>query len=63
MATRKTTSNAKPRNQQLFINVPVSSETREGLHQLKEAMGADSQAEVIEKLVKMGVALQSALRN
>lgn len=45
----------------IFINVEVSPETRDGLHRLKEGMGVSSQAEVIAKLVKMGIALQDAL--
>lgn len=43
-----------------FINIPVSKETRDGLHLLKEAMGASSQAEVIAKLVKLGTAIHHA---
>jgi len=34
-----------------YINVPVTRETRQGLHELKEAMQVSSQAEVIEKEV------------
>lgn len=45
-----------------FINVPVSRATREGLHALKESMGVASQAEVIEKLVAIGMAIQQASR-
>jgi hypothetical protein len=43
-----------------FINIPVSKETRDGLHLLKEAMGVGSQAEVIAKLVKLGTAIHYA---
>lgn len=46
-----------------FINVPVSNVTRDGLHLLKEAMGVASQAEVIEKLVAIGVAIHHATRS
>jgi lysophospholipid acyltransferase (LPLAT)-like uncharacterized protein len=43
-----------------FINVPVSRATREGLHVLKEAMDVASQADVIEKLVAIGMAISQA---
>jgi len=43
-----------------FINVIVSKETREGLNLLKNAMGVRSQAEVIRKLVAIGVAIHQA---
>jgi len=46
-----------------FINVPVSNVTRDGLYLLKNAMGVSSQAEVIEKLVAIGVAIHHATRN
>ena len=46
-----------------FINVAVSKETRAGLHLLKEAMGVPGQAEVIEKLVTIGVAIHIATAN
>ncbi|RJF92083.1 hypothetical protein [Noviherbaspirillum saxi] len=55
--------NDTAKSSKLFMNVPVSAETREGLHELKDAMAVESQAEVIEKLVKMGLALQRALRD
>jgi hypothetical protein len=45
-----------------FINVAISKETRAGLHLLKEAMGVPGQAEVIEKLVTIGVAIRLAAR-
>ena len=45
-----------------FINVAVSGETRAGLHLLKEAMGVPGQAEVIEKLVAIGLAIHLATR-
>ncbi|TFW07275.1 hypothetical protein E4K72_09090 [Oxalobacteraceae bacterium OM1] len=45
-----------------FINVPVTKATRDGLHTLKESMGVASQAEVIEKLVAIGLAIQQAAR-
>jgi len=45
-----------------FINVSVTRETRAGLHYLKEAMRVDGQAEVIAKLVAIGVAIHSAVR-
>ncbi len=45
-----------------FINVAISKETRAGLHLLKEAMGVPGQAEVIEKLVTIGVVIHLATR-
>jgi|GEM_PF-4035667 len=62
MPRPKSAKRAEKPGKKLFINVEVSNETRDGLHQLKEAMGASSQSEVIERLVKMGVALQRALQ-
>ena len=43
-----------------FINVAVNRATRQGLNNLKAAMGVRSQAEVIEKLVAIGVAIHRA---
>lgn len=43
-----------------FINVPVTRATRAGLHELKESMGAASQAEVIERAVQILLAIQKA---
>ncbi len=45
-----------------FINVPVSDATRHGLHILKDVMGVGSQADVIEKLVAIGLAIHLATR-
>lgn len=45
-----------------FINIPVSRATRQGLHDLKESMGAASQAEVIEKAVAILLAIQNVAR-
>jgi hypothetical protein len=45
-----------------FINVPVTKATREGLHKLKESMDVASQAEVIEKLVRIGLAIEHAAK-
>lgn len=45
-----------------FINVAVSNETRAGLHLLKDAMKVAGQAEVIEKLVVIGLAIHLATR-
>ena len=45
-----------------FINVAVSRSTRQGLHLLKEAMGVQGQAEVIERLVTIGIAIYIAAR-
>lgn len=53
----------KPSNRrQGFINVPVSRETRAGLHLLKESMEVPGQAEVIEILVRIGVAINLAAK-
>lgn len=46
-----------------FINVPVSRATRQGLHELKEAMQVSSQAEVIEKAVAILLAIQKVARS
>jgi hypothetical protein len=43
-----------------FINVAVSRSTRQGLHLLKEAMDVQGQAEVIERLVTIGIAIYIA---
>lgn len=45
-----------------YINVAVSRTTRHGLHLLKEAMGVQGQAEVIERLVAIGIAIHLATR-
>lgn len=45
-----------------FINVRVSRETRAGLHILKEAMGVAGQEEVIERLVRIGLAISIVSR-
>jgi len=45
-----------------FINVAVSPQTRSGLHLLKDAMGVPGQAEVIERLVAIGIAIHLATR-
>lgn len=45
-----------------FINVAVSRSTRHGLHLLKETMGVQGQAEVIERLVAIGIAIHLASR-
>lgn len=53
----------QPRPSTGFINVTVSPETRAGLHLLKSAMGVAGQAEVIEKLVTIGLAIHLATRH
>jgi len=45
-----------------YINVAVSRSTRQGLHLLKEAMDVQGQAEVIERLVTIGIAIYIAAR-
>ena len=58
-ANKKTKSASRPDG---FINVPVSRTTRHGLHLLKEAMDLPGQAEVIERLVAIGIAIYLASR-
>lgn len=60
MAKKADKSNAS--GQDGFINVPVTRATREGLHKLKVSMNADSQGEVIEKMVAIILAIQEAAR-
>lgn len=60
--SRKTASTAAAQRPDGFINVPVSRSTRYGLHLLKDAMGVQGQAEVIEKLVSIGIAIHLASR-
>jgi hypothetical protein len=57
--TRDTRATSTPDG---FINVAVSKSTRDGLHHLKESMNVASQAEVIAKLVKIGLALEAAAK-
>lgn len=61
-STKKMAKIAEPAVQDGFINVPVSKATREGLHYLKVAMDVSSQAEVIEKLVAMALAIDRAMK-
>ncbi len=58
----RTKTRATPPVRDGFINLPVSAETRAGLHYLKEVMGVRGQAEVVAVLVKMGVEMDRALR-
>jgi hypothetical protein len=58
-AAKKAKSITKPDG---FINVAVSKTTRSGLHLLKDAMGVQGQAEVIERLVVIGLAIYLASR-
>lgn len=58
-AVKRTRKAARPDG---FINVPVSTATRHGLHLLKEAMDLPGQAEVIERLVVIGLAIHLASR-
>jgi len=46
-----------------FVNVPVTRSTRAGLHELKESMGATSQAEVIQRAVAILLAIQKTARS
>lgn len=57
-----TTTTGKTMKEDGFINLPVTRTTRAGLHLLKDAMGVRGQAEVVEKLVAMGVAIHKATR-
>ncbi|TFW01530.1 hypothetical protein E4K72_14225 [Oxalobacteraceae bacterium OM1] len=59
-AQSQTTKRSEPDG---FINVPVTKFTRDGLHELKGVMQAASQAEVIEKLVGIGLAITHATRD
>lgn len=59
---RTSSASANMKSHDGFINIPVSKETRQGLHDLKEAMGAASQAEVIEKAVAILQAIQQAAK-
>ena len=62
-AAKKTrTEPTKDRKADGFINVAVSRSTRSGLHLLKDAMGVQGQAEVIERLVTIGIAIYIAAR-
>ena len=45
-----------------FINVPVTNETATGLAHLKEAFGASTQGEVIEKMVRICLAIETAAK-
>lgn len=58
-AARKSKSATRPDG---YINVAVSKTTRSGLHLLKDAMGVQGQAEVIERLVVIGLAIYLASR-
>ena len=58
-AAKKSKAVSKPDG---FINVAVSKTTRSGLHLLKDAMGVQGQAEVIERLVVIGLAIYLASR-
>lgn len=60
---RKSTKSAKTSlPADFFINIPVSKATRDGLQTLKASMGVSSQAEVVEKLVAIGLAIDKATR-
>jgi hypothetical protein len=59
---RRNKDNKSSRRPDGFINVPVSKSTRAGLHLLKEAMAVPGQAEVIERLVAIGIAIHLASR-
>ncbi len=58
----KTPKAAAPKAKLKFINVPVTNETATGLMQLKESMGASSQGEVIEKMVRICLAIETAAK-
>lgn len=57
---RTSTASTNMKSHDGFINIPVSKKTRQGLHDLKDSMGAASQAEVIEKAVAILQAIQQA---
>lgn len=56
------TAKKRPRAARHFINVAVTKETLAGLHLLKESMAVSGQAEVVEKLVTIGLAIYLAGR-
>jgi hypothetical protein len=58
----KKTQVSRPATPDGFINVAVSRSTRQGLHLLKDAMNVQGQAEVIERLVTIGIAIYIAAR-
>lgn len=58
----KQTGTSKADRADGFINVAVTRTTRQGLHLLKDAMGVQGQAEVIERLVAIGLAIHIASR-
>lgn len=60
---KKKAMNGRDYHPEGFINIPVSRETRIGLHHLKESMGAASQAEVIERAVAILLAIEKAARD
>lgn len=63
-STMKKKSNVKTRGKpDGFINIPVSQATRKGLHELKEALNVSSQAEVVEKLVAIGLAISQVSKS
>ena len=51
----------KPAEPDGFINVEVSKTAREGLHKLKDLMDARSQAEVIARLVHLGLGVHESM--
>jgi hypothetical protein len=44
------------------VNVPVTKATRDSLLHLKDSMNVTSQAEVMAKLVKIGLALEASAK-
>lgn len=60
--TSKTPKTPKTQSADGFINVAVTRATRQGLHLLKDAMDVQGQAEVIERLVAIGLAIYLAAR-
>lgn len=63
MPRKSSKRSSHPRSSTGFINVSVTPETRAGLHLLKSAMGVAGQAEVIAKLVAIGLAIHLATRH
>jgi hypothetical protein len=60
MKKRQTSLKIANDSRPIFINVPISAATRDGLQFLKAAMNVHNQADVIEKLVSIGVAISQA---
>jgi hypothetical protein len=61
-ASKKQSKKDDPNAHAGFMNVPVTNATRDGLHFLKGVMEAETQGEVIERLVDLGLAVYHSQR-